>query len=92
MLWLSTAQPAVVHVTEKTILARNPWKTPTTFARSPRKIGFCKSWQGEAAMTTTPGTVPRVFQFCTIFRGIASSASASENYANQTRATYLDKQ
>ena len=28
-----------------------------------RKGWFCKTWEGELAMTTVPGTAPQIFQF-----------------------------
>jgi hypothetical protein len=36
-----------------------------------KKGWFCKTWEGELAMITTPGTVPQIFQFSVQDEGTA---------------------
>jgi hypothetical protein len=51
-----------------------------------RKGWICKTWEGELAMATLPGTLPQVFQFTVRDDGVA--ARINENIGQRVALSY----
>jgi hypothetical protein len=51
-----------------------------------RKGWFCKTWEGELAMTTVPGTAPQIFQFSV--RNDATARKIEQAAGQRVAVTY----